>query len=57
MFLQGISLMEGTGILLELQVFLSERGSCVLFLMTFVELAHRHRNDSLGATHDAGAHR
>lgn len=43
------------GILMELQVFLSERGSCVLSLMTFEELASRRRDVGLGATRDAGA--
>ena len=37
-------------------VSLPERGSCVLSLMTFEELARRGRNDSLGATHNAGTH-
>jgi hypothetical protein len=36
---------------------LSERGSSVLSLMTFAELARRCRNDSLGATNDTWAHR
>lgn len=46
--------MKRTDILLKLYVFLSERGSSVLSLMTFSELARRCRNDSLGATNDTG---